>query len=420
MEKIRKKIRKMAIIKCLSTNNLTNLNKYLLDSAPHETTDVIQSRNLMTWGQNIMKTYDHKFNSMYISSQEWAVLKMADKRKKRTKGFHLIMSFSDDDFPPVKTKKEQAEQTKQAYKLVSKFLKKELPDTAQYVAVIQRDGDGHKLHAHIALNSVQMSGRTLATNILSINRRIDRVKAKDRKKEEEKEAQNGQKTKKKEKYKPKFIKSAGLYERFQNYLADNFEQVTKRKYKKIERDEYVHVTGAEGAYAHRRGKEGKDPRSWRGKMIEAINDTEHVVDSLDEFKAQLDLVYKIEVKERKASYTTPDGVKHKRRAFTYCQKDDDGKIIHKARDFRFNKDGSIRGLGKLTTPDNVEFVIDHDVQLRMAQEEEKRREQNRQAISYANDQQIEKRREQEEKQRQEQLKKQKQQQRQNGQDDLGF
>lgn len=419
MEKIRKKIRKMAIIKCLSTNNLTNLNKYLLDSAPHETTDVIKDRNLMTWGQNIMKTYDHKFNSMYISSQEWAVLKMADKRKKKTKGFHLIMSFSDDDFPPVKTKKEQAEQTKQAYKLVSKFLKKELPDTAQYVAVIQRDGDGHKLHAHVALNSVQMSGRTLATNILSINRRIDRVKAKDRKKEEEKEAQNGQKTKKKEKYKPKFIKSAGLYERFQNYLADNFEQVTKRKYKKIERDEYVHVTGAEGAYAHRRGKEGKDPRSWRGKMIEAINDTEHVVDSLDEFKAQLDKVYKIEVKERNASYTTPDGQKHKRRAFTYCQKDDDGKIIHKARDFRFNRDGSIRGLGKLTTPDNVQFVIDHEIQLRMAQEEAKREEKNREAILKANKMKQQKKREQEQA-KQRKLQEERRKQQQNGQYDLGF
>ena len=412
----------MAIIKCLSTNNLTNLNKYLLDSAPHETTDVIQSRNLMTWGQNIMKTYDHKFNSMYISSQEWAVLKMADKRKKKTKGFHLIMSFSDDDFPPPKDKEDQKKQTQQAYKLVSKFLKKELPDTAQYIAVLQRDGDGHKLHAHIALNSVQMSGRTLATNILSMNRRIDRVKAKDRKKEEEKEAQNSQKPKKKEKYKPKFIKSAGLYERFQNYLADNFEQVTKRPYKKIMRNEIVHITGKEGAYSHRMNKEGKDPQSWREKIINAIGDTEHVVDSLDEFKAQLDLVYKIEVKEREASYTTPDGVKHKRRAFTYCQKDDDGKIIHKARDFRFNRDGSIRGLGKLTTPDNVQFVIDHEIQLRMAKEEEKRREQNRQAISRADAQQTKKQREQEEKQRQEQLKKQKQQQnqRQNDQNNLGF
>lgn len=412
----------MAIIKCLSTNNLTNLNKYLLDSAPHETTDVIQSRNLMTWGQNIMKTYDHKFNSMYISSQEWAVLKMADKRKKKTKGFHLIMSFSDDDFPPPKDKEDQKKQTKQAYKLVSKFLKKELPDTAQYIAVLQRDGDGHKLHAHIALNSVQMSGRTLATNILSINRRIDRVKAKDRKKEEEKEAQNGQKAKKKEKYKPKFIKSAGLYERFQNYLADNFEQVTKRPYKKIMRNEIVHITGKEGAYSHRMNKEGKDPQSWREKIINAIGDTEHVVDSLDEFKAQLDLVYKIEVKEREASYTTPDGVKHKRRAFTYCQKNEEGKIIHKARDFRFNRDGSIRGLGKLTTPDNVQFVIDHEIQLRMAKEEAKRREQNRQVIAHVNEEQIKKQREQEEKQRQEQLKKQKQQQNQcqNGQDDLGF
>ena len=414
----------MAIIKVNQIQNANDLNKYLLDNDAHEKTDLIQDRNLLVWSQNFMKTYDHKYDYLYMSAQQYAVRAIADKKKKKTQAFHMMISFSDEDFPPAKDKKDLKKQTKQAYELVNGFLKKEFPQNSQYYAVIQRDGDGHKLHAHVAISSLLMNGKSFNTNILSINRRIDRLKApkKDKKKEEEKEAQNGQKTKKKEKYKPKFVKSAGLYERMQDYLADNFEQVTQRPYKKIMRDEFVHVSGKEGAYAHRRGKEGKDPRSWRGKMIEAINDTEHVVDSLDEFKVQLDKVYKIEVKERKASYTTPDGVKHKRRAFTYCQKDDDGKIIHKARDFRFNRDGSIRGLGKLTTPDNVQFVIDHEIQLRMAKEEEKRREQNRQAISRADAQKTKKRREQEEKQRQEQLKKQKQQQnqRQNGQDNLGF
>lgn len=414
----------MAIIKVNQIQNANALNKYLLDNDAHEKTDLIQDRNLLVWSQNFMKTYDHKYDYLYMSAQQYAVRAIADKKKKKTQAFHMMISFSDEDFPPAKNKQDLKKQTQQAYTLINGFLKKEFPQNAQYYATIQRDGDGHKLHAHVAISSLLMNGKSFNTNILSINRRIDRLKApkKDKKKEEEKTEQvEKDKKKKKEKYKPKFVKSAGLYERMQDYLADNFEQVTKRKYKKIERDEFVHVSGKEGAYAHRMGKEGKDPRSWRGKMIEAINDTEHVVDSLDEFKAQLDKVYKIEVKERKASYTTADGVKHKRRAFTYCQKDDDGKIIHKARDFRYNHDGSIRGLGKLTTPDNVQIVIDHEIQLRMAQEEEKRREQNRQAISRADTQQIKKQREQEEKQRQEQLKKQKQQQNQRQNDqNLGF
>lgn len=410
----------MAIIKVNQIQNANALNKYLLNHDPHEKTDLVQARNLLVWGQNYMRTYDKKWDGLYISAQQYAVRALANKKKKKTQAFHMIISFSDEDFPPAKDKKDLDKQTVQAYKLLNGFLKKEFPQNAQYYCALQRDGDGHKLHAHVAISSLLMNGKSFNTNILSINRRIDRVKAKDRKKEEEEEAQNSQKSKK-EKYKPKFIKSAGLYQRFQDYLADNFEQVTKRKYKKIMRNEIVHITGKEGAYSHRMNKEGKDPQSWREKIINAIGDTEHVVDSLDEFKAQLDKVYKIEVKERKASYTTPDGVKHKRRAFTYCQKDDNGKIIHKARDFRFNHDGSIRGLGKLTTPDNVQFVIDHEIQLRMAKEEAKRREQNRQAISRVDAQQVKKQREQEEKQRQEQLKKQKQQQKQRGNDqDLGF
>ena len=391
----------MAIIKVNQIQNANALNKYLLNHDAHEKNDLVQDRNLLVWGQNYMRTYDKKWDGLYVSAQQYAVRALANKKKKKTQAFHMIISFSDEDFPPAKDKKDLDKQTVQAYKLLNGFLKKEFPQNAQYYCALQRDGDGHKLHAHVAISSLLMNGKSFNTNILSINRRIDRVKAKDV-----------------EKYHKKFIKSDGLYKRFQDYLSDNFEQVTKRPYTKIMRDTIVMHNGKEGAYSHRRKKEGKDPISWREQMMNAIVDVEHNVSSLDEFKQQLDKKYMIKTKERTASVLTVDGTRLKRRAFTYCQANEEGKIIHKARDFRYRKDGSVRGLGELTTPQNVQFVIDHQIQLRMAQQEAEREEKNREAILKANKMKQQKKREQEQaKQRKLQEERRKQQ---NGQDDLGF
>lgn len=352
----------MAIIKCVSTTNITNLDKYLLDEPPHEKTDVVTQRNLGIWSQNIDKTYDNKYNAMYIASQQWAVRKVYGKQKKKTKGFHIIVSFSNEDFPEAKTKKEQAEQVKQAYRLLNGFFRKELPKTSQYFGVFQRDGDGHKLHAHIALNSVDMDGRTFNTNILSMNRRLDKNPDRIARKEHP------------------LVKSDGLYKRFQDYCAEKFPEITKRPYKKILRDGTLIKTGAEGALDHRLKKEGKEPYSWKEDLISVVGTTATTVNSLDEFKSQLDNLYGVKVKERRASYIDENGEKKKRLAYTYCQTDLDGKVIHKARDFRYNKDGSIRGLGKMTTPQSIQAIIDREIQLRMAKEQQEREEKNREAI----------------------------------------
>ena len=413
----------MAIIKVNQIQNANALNKYLLNHDPHEETDLIKDRNLMVWGQNYMRTYDHKWDGLYVSAQQYAVRALANKKKKKTQAFHMIISFSDEDFPPVTNKKDLDKQTKQAYQIVNGFLKKEMPSNSQYYCALQRDGDGHKLHAHVAISSLLMNGKSFNTNILSINRRIDRLKApkKDKKEEEKAEQVKKDKKKKKEKYKPKFVKSAGLYERFQDYCDQHFEAEVGHKYKKIMRDTVVMHNGKEGAYSHRRKKEGKDPTSWREQMMNAIVDVEHHVSSLDEFKQQLDKKYMIKTKERTASMMTVDGTKLKRRAFTYCQVNEEGKIIHKARDFRYRKDGSVRGLGELTTPQNVQFVIDHEIQLRMAQQEAEREEKNREAILKADKMKQQKKREQEAKQRKLQEERKKQQQKQSQNDDgLGF
>lgn len=411
----------MAIIKVNQIQNANALNKYLLNHEAHEKTDLVKARNLLVWGQNYMRTYDHKWDGLYVSAQQYAVRALANKKKKKTQAFHMIISFSDEDFPPAKDKKDLDKQTKQAYQIVNGFLKKEMPSNSQYYCALQRDGDGHKLHAHVAISSLLMNGKSFNTNILSINRRIDRLKApkKDKKKEEEKTEQvEKDKKKKKEKYKPKFVKSAGLYERFQDYCDQHFEAEVGHKYKKIMRDNVEIRKGAEGAYSHRRIKEGKDPRTWREQMLDAIKATVSDSYSLDEFKSKLDTRYHIGIKERRSTAKAENGEKLSRLAYTYCQKNKDGKIIHKARDFRILKNMTVRGLGRITTPNSLQLVIDQNIQLRMAKEQAEREEKNREAILKADKMKQQKKREQEAKQRKLQEERRKQQQ--NGQDDLGF
>lgn len=395
----------MAIIKVNQIQNANALNKYLLNHDAHEKTDLIKNRNLLVWGQNYMRTYDKKWDGLYVSAQQYAVRALANKKKKKTQAFHMIISFSDEDFPPAKDKKDLDKQTVQAYKLLNGFLKKEFPQNAQYYCALQRDGDGHKLHAHVAISSLLMNGKSFNTNILSINRRIDRVKAKDV-----------------EKYHQKFVKSDGLYKRFQDYLADNFEAEVGHKYRKIMRDNVEIRKGAEGAYSHRRIKEGKDPHTWREQMLEAIKATVSDSYSLDEFKSKLDTRYHIGIKERRSTAKAQNGEKVSRLAYTYCQKNKDGKIIHKVRDFRILKNMTVRGLGRITTPNSLQLVIDQNIQLRMAKEQQEREEKNREAILKADKMKQQKKREQEQaKQRKLQEERQKRQEiNHNNDQDLGF
>lgn len=433
----------MAIIKVNRIKNITAFDRYLLSHEAHEKTDLVRVRNFTVFGHNVMKTYDHKYNAMYLASQQWAVRKVANKKKKKTQGFHMIVSFSPEDFPEVATKDDLKEQVKQARSLLKGFLDEELPDESQWYAVIQKDGDGHKLHAHVAINSVQLDGRTLDTNILSLNRKLEKVKEKKKEQDEAQEVETDNKDKKKKK--PKYVAKAGLYERFQNYCSDNFEQLTGRKYKKIMRNEEVMHTGKEGAYLHRKRKTFEKATSWREDIASSIRLISPRATSLDNFKALMYKAGRIRVDERRASYIDADGKKQTRTAFTYCKLDKDDKVVHKVRDYRKLRNGSVRGLGKSTTPQAIQLVIDRNIQLKMAKEQQEREDKNREAILKANELKRErekakrekkmneillanKRKEQQKKREQEQAKqcrlqeerrKQQQKQRDNG-ENLGF
>ena len=315
----------------ISSKSSFNLVHYILDGEAHNKR-FTNDRNLYVNGHNVFTDYQNKFNSNYLASQFYAVRKMAGKIKKRTQAFHNIYSFSDDDFPPTNDKKELLKQAKQAYKLVDGFLKKQLPEDSQYLIGIQRDGAGGKLHAHVALNSVLINGKTLDTNDLSLLQKVT--------------------VKQINKQKVRTV-SKGVFEKIQDYLSDNFQKVTGRSYQRIERD-LGDIKSASSEQAERR----KQGSSWKEDLKQRIIAVASSVDNLSDFKTQLRDSYGVAVKEYQASTGKVDsnGKKVKRLAYTYSFKDDNGKL-HKSRDFRYTKRGGVGGLGTFARPQDLEQLV---------------------------------------------------------------
>lgn len=317
----------MAIVKISSTNNITNLDKYVLDGEAHNQ-DITKLRNLYVGSHNLRTDYAGNYNSMYIASQNYAVRKMAGKSKKKTQGYHVIISFSDNDFPLPKNEKELNKQAKQAYQLVSDWMQKEFPKDAQYLIGIQRDGRGKKLHAHVALNSVLLSGKVVNTNQLSVSQKLTLGRSKNKHRE--------------------VIKSDGLADRMQDYMADNFKKVTGRDYQRvtfvpnnlIKSNEYQ--LGA---------------KSWKmelkQKLVEAVSHSSTLSDFITYAKSKLN----INIKQRRSAIGVDEnGKKQYRPAYTYYFTDSTG-TDRRIRDFRYKKDGSVHGLGTDYTPDGLENIF---------------------------------------------------------------
>lgn len=314
----------------ISSKSSFNLVHYILDGEAHNKR-FTNDRNLYVNGHNVFTDYQNKFNSNYLASQFYAVRKMAGKIKKRTQAFHNIYSFSDDDFPPTNDKKELLKQAKQAYKLVDGFLKKQLPEDSQYLIGIQRDGAGGKLHAHVALNSVLINGKTLDTNNLSLLQKVTVKQI------------NQQKVR---------TVSKGVFEKIQDYLSDNFQNVTGRSYQRIDRDKSNLVNSKAQQISKRGGY------VWKEDLKDRIIDVAQNVDNLDDFKAKLHDVYGVDIKEYQASTGKVDsnGKKIKRLAYTYSFTDSNGKK-HKSRDFRYTKKRGVGGLGTFARPQDLEQLV---------------------------------------------------------------
>lgn len=319
------------ISKVIRSKSSTNLLRYILKDHAHNT-DLTKKRNLNLIYKNVDSAYNGKHDYLYTISQFSAVQSLAKNKQKKTKAYHIIFSFSQDEFPIPKNEKELEEQTKQASKLVDGFLKKDLAKDSQYVLAIQRDSKGKMLHAHIALNSVKLDGKVLNTRQLTWSDREREVKSKDPNKGTEK------------------VLVKGLKTRIDNYMQANFERVTGRKYEPIKRKTENLVNSKEEQIKARINAKNKQNTTWKEELKNKIYDAFSVSDSLETFKKVLKNEG-VTVKERK--------VKNRQSGtgYTYSFVDSNNKK-RRIRDFSYRK-GVPAGLGTSFTPDSIEQELEN-------------------------------------------------------------
>lgn len=299
--------------------------RYIEDEHAHND-ELTDQRNLFLIGQNL-GTINGKHDAGYDSAQFSAVQQRAKNKHKKTKAYHLIFSFSDDEFPETNDAKKLQEQAVQASALIYKFLQQNLDNDAQFLLGTQRDGQGKKLHVHVALNAVLTSGKVLNTNQIRL---LDKGKEK------------------------------GLRSKLDEYLQDNFEQVTSRHPKIITPSTDNLVNASEIHIQDRENAKKPNAYGWKEHLKTAIYQAFSASDSLETFKQKLEQ-NNVVVTERRARINRDSKKKQYRKAFTYTYVDGNNKK-HKIRDFAINKNGGIRGLGKSFTPQQLEkeFEIKND------------------------------------------------------------
>lgn len=320
------------ISKVLRSNSSTNLIKYVLDGSAHDKT-LTDKRNLKTLYKNVDAGYNNSRDSLFTASQFTAVQSLAKNKSKKTKAYHVIFSFSEQEFPIVKDKKEMQKQAEQAAKLVGKFLNDYLPENVQFVLGVQRDGKGKMLHVHGVVNSVKMDGKVLDTRLLTW---ADRER-KSKEKPDEK------------------VVVKGLKSHIDDYMINNFQRVTGRIYTPITPETSNLVNSKEVQIKNREnGEKGQNKTSWKEQLKSLIYDAFSASDSLDTFKKSLKN-NGIEITEKRASTGEKDENGHKiyRKSYTYSFTDSDNKK-RKIRDFSVGKNGKKQGLGLSFTPDKLQ------------------------------------------------------------------
>lgn len=313
------------ISKVIKTSSSSNLLRYIEDKHAHNN-ELTDQRNLLLVSQNL-GTIDGKHDAGYDIAQFSAVQQRAKNKHKKTKAYHLIFSFSDDEFPVTNDAKELQEQAVQASALIYRFLQEQLDKDSQFILGVQRDGKGEKLHVHVALNSVLTSGKVLNTNQIRL---LDKGEEK------------------------------GLRSNLDDFMKDQFEEVTKRSFKPIAQKTDNLVNASEIHIKQREQAKKKNAYGWKEHLKNTIYQAFSISDSLETFKQKLE-ENNVKITERRQRINSNSKKKQYRKAFTYTYVDDNKKT-HKVRDFAYTRSGSVRGLGKSFTPQALEkeFEIKND------------------------------------------------------------
>ena len=160
----------MSILQTHSCHSSYNRLKYVFNEPAHsyQKTD---KRVLAATGFNIKMLHDNDGrisvtqNGAYLERQFRIVLKRAHNPKRCYQAQTIIISFDPSEFDTSDLKA----QSQQALQLVQHYVRKHFADCQSAIA-IQSDGEGGKLHAHVVMNTIRPSGKTVATNRFNIQK----------------------------------------------------------------------------------------------------------------------------------------------------------------------------------------------------------------------------------------------------------
>lgn len=163
-------MKRMSILQTHSCHSSYNRLKYVFNEPVHsyQKTD---KRVLAATGFNIKMLHDNDDrisvtqNGAYLERQFRTVLKRAHNPKRRYQAQTIIISFDPSEFDTSDLKT----QSQQALQLVQHYVRKHFADCQSAIA-IQSDGEGGKLHAHVVMNTIRPSGKTVATNRFNIQK----------------------------------------------------------------------------------------------------------------------------------------------------------------------------------------------------------------------------------------------------------
>ena len=163
-------MKRMSILQTHSCHSSYNRLKYVFNEPVHsyQKTD---KRVLAATGFNIKMLNDNDGrisvtqNGAYLERQFRTVLKRAHNPKRRYQAQTIIISFDPSEFDTSDLKA----QSQQALQLVQHYVRKHFADCQSAIA-IQSDGEGGKLHAHVVMNTIRPSGKTVATNRFNIQK----------------------------------------------------------------------------------------------------------------------------------------------------------------------------------------------------------------------------------------------------------
>lgn len=285
----------MAIVQSNSIRSSFNRLTYLFNEPAHNT-DVTSHRVLACSGHNIKMLHDHDGNistiqsGAYIEQQFHQSLLKAFNTHRKYQAQSLVISFSEDEFNTSNL----TQQSHEVLKLTQGFINQYFPD-AQSVTCIQADGNGARLHAHVLISAVKQNGKTIPTNCFSVFH---------------------------------------LRKQMDQYLNDNFENVTKRRW-----------PGPASKKDRHDLNDLPTKTNWQKKIKQAVYTVQKQVSNVEDFLIALKQ-HGLTVSERGKSnnwtyHIIDQSKEHKIRAF-YQRTDKNGKVI------------STRGLGKNFTRQSLE------------------------------------------------------------------